>query len=177
MKKISTEYLELQKKLHKNPNYGLASAQYANLIKKIFLDNNFVSISDYGAGKRNLKRELKHLGLRNFQYFPYDPAFQDDPDYSDPMPADLVCCLDVLEHIEPDYLNNVLDDLRKITVNTAIFTIATRPASKFLDDGRNAHLIIKPINWWLSLLLPRFEIEYLQKIPTGFLILLRSNSL
>ena len=80
----------------------------APLVKKIFNDSKFKSISDYGAGKKNLEKALKELGLKNFDYFPYDPVF---PDYGKPKPADLVCCIDVLEHIEEEFLFNILDDL------------------------------------------------------------------
>jgi hypothetical protein len=171
---ISKEYLELQQKLHENKNYGTASIKQAPLVKQIFEKNNFMSISDYGAGKKNLQKALFNIGLKDFKYLPFDPAF---PEYGNPEPADLVCCIDVLEHIEPEYLDNVMADLKNIIINAGFFTIATIPARKTLVDGRNAHLIIKPTNWWLSLFLPIFYIEHLQQTETGFLILVRSNSL
>lgn len=174
MKTISQEYLDLQKKLHQNKNYGTASIKQAPLVKQILKKNNFTSISDYGAGKKNLQEALFNIGLKDFSYFPFDPAF---PEYGDPKPADLVCCIDVMEHIEPQYLDNVINDLKRITINTGFFNISTKPAKKTLADGRNAHLIIKPVNWWLSLFLPFFNIEHLQQSDTGFLILVRSNSL
>ena len=174
MKTISKEYLDLQKKLHQDENYGRASFKQAPLVKQIFEKNKFATISDYGAGKKNLQKALFNISLKNFQYYPFDPAF---PEYGDPKPADLVCCIDVMEHIEPEYLDNVINDLKRITINTGFFNISTRPARKILADGRNAHLIIKPVNWWLSLFLPIFYIEHLQQSETGFIILVRSNSL
>lgn len=173
MKIISKEYLDLQKELHLNPDYGVASLQMAPTVKKIYEDSNFKSISDYGAGKKNLQKKLIELGLKDFQYYPYDPVF---PEYGLPKKADIVCCIDVLEHIEEEYLNNVLDELKNITINLGFFTIATIPAGKFLKDGRNAHLIQKPASWWLPLLCPRFEIEFLQNIPLGFLVIVRSKN-
>lgn len=174
MKTISKGYLDLQKELHLNPGYGVASLQMAPTVKKIYEDSNFKSISDYGAGKKNLQKKLIELGLKDFQYYPYDPVF---PEYGLPKKADIVCCIDVLEHIEEEYLNNVLDELENITINLGFFTIATIPAGKFLKDGRNAHLIQKPASWWLPLLCSRFEIEFLQNIPQGFLVIVRSKNL
>ena len=52
LKTISQEYLEIQKQLHQNPSYGVASLAMAPFVKKIFEDSNFTSISDYGAGKK-----------------------------------------------------------------------------------------------------------------------------
>ena len=113
MKLISNKYLALQTELHNNPNYGVASIGIAPEVKDFFKAGKFKSISDYGAGKRNLFYTLKELGLKDFNYYPYDPVF---PDYGPPKSGDLVCCIDVLEHIEEEFLENVLDDLKKITI-------------------------------------------------------------
>lgn len=174
MKTISEEYIHLQKKLHLNPKYGVASLQMATTVKKIFEDFNFRSISDYGAGKKNLEKCLLKLGLKNFEYYPYDPAF---PEYGSPKEADIVCCIDVLEHVEEVYLSNVLDELKKIVIRLGFFTIATKPARKFLSDGRNAHLIQKPSSWWLPMMCSRFEIEFLQNIPVGFLLIVKAKNI
>ena len=174
LKTISQEYLETQKQLHQNPNYGVASLQMAPFVKKIFEDSNFISISDYGAGKKNLEKKLLELGLKNFDYYPYDPVF---PEYGPPKKADIVCCIDVLEHIEEEYLTNVLDELKKITMKLGFFTIATKPAGKFLKDGRNAHLIQKQASWWLPLMCSRFEIEFLQKTSIGFILIVKAKNL
>jgi hypothetical protein len=165
---ISAEYLSLQQELHKNPNYGVASIGYAPLVKDLMEAGKITSLSDYGAGKQNLMRELHRLGKNDFEYLPYDPVF---PEYGPPRPADLVCCIDVLEHIEPDYVTAVLDDLRSITRRLGLFSIATGPANKVLVDGRNAHLIQKPTSWWLPKLCDRFEIHQLQRIAEGFWVI------
>ena len=173
MKKISAKYLELQIELHKNPNYGVASIGIAPDIKEFFKAAKFKSISDYGAGKKNLFHALTKIGLKDFEYYAYDPVF---PEYGPPKSGDLVCCIDVLEHIEEEYLENVLDDLKNITDKIGFFTIATGPAEKILADGRNAHLIQRPSNWWLVKMCERFEIEHLQKNSGGFLIIVKSKA-
>lgn len=164
---ISAEYLEQQKQLHQNPNYGVASLQYAPLVIRVADQVDAKSISDYGAGKRNLQKKMNELGRSDFQYYPYDPAF---PEYGDPKEADLVCCIDVLEHVEPFYLKAVLQDLGKITLKCGLLTIHTGPAVKHLPDGRNAHLIQKPASWWLPQLCEHFEIAQLQRSSGGFWI-------
>ena len=108
------------------------------------------------------------LGEKTFKYYPYDPVF---PEYGEPREADLVCCIDVLEHIEPQYLKNVLQDLSKITINLGFFTIHTGPANKLLSDGRNAHLIQKPLSWWIPKICDYFEIIQLQRTNSGFWVL------
>jgi hypothetical protein len=162
---ISQEYLAQQKELHKDPNYGVASIMFAPLVKEILLSTHARSISDYGAGKQNLKHALHNLGKTDFEYFPYDPAF---PDYGPPKPGDLVCCIDVLEHIEPDFLPNVLAELRSITRHFGFFSVAVGPAGKVLPDGRNAHLIQKPARWWLPKLCEHFEVRQVQRSQNGY---------
>ena len=164
---ISDDYRNAQKQLHENPNYGVASLQYAPIVKRVIEELGARSISDYGAGKRRLKLKLKELGLRKFGYFPYDPAF---PEYGEPKEAELVCCIDVLEHVEPLYIDAVLIDLKKITIEHGFFTIHTGPARKSLPDGRNAHLIQKPASWWLPKLCDHFEVIHLQQSADGFWI-------
>lgn len=165
---ISDSYLLEQLTLHGNKRYGVASLAFAPLVSKLLKISNCSSLSDYGAGKCNLKVAL---GLRDggpVAYQPYDPAF---PDYGAPRPADLVTCIDVLEHIEPDLLDNVLDELSSITRRLVFLTVHTRPAKKLLSDGRNAHLIQEPPSWWVDRLTSRFEILHLQAVPKGFFVI------
>lgn len=162
---ISDAYRRQQQELHKNPSYGVASLAYAPIVRQLIEQMGARTLSDYGAGKRNLKLKLDELGVTGVAYFPYDPAF---PEYGEPQPADLVCCIDVLEHIEPACLEAVLGDLRAIIVKHGLLTIHTGPAVKVLDDGRNAHLIQRPASWWLPNLCRYFEIIHLQSAPGGF---------
>lgn len=157
---ITEDYRKLQQDLHRNPNYGIASLSFAPLVAEIMRRTGAKSISDYGAGKKRLVKGLFQAGVRSFDYHPYDPAF---PEYGKPRAADLVCCIDVLEHIEPECLTNVLDELASITTKFGFFSIHLGPAEKVLADGRNAHLIQKPISWWLKQLIERFEIDHLQR--------------
>lgn len=170
---ISSEYLALQRELHKNPKYGTASIGYAPLVKDLLEAAGAKSLSDYGAGKQNLLHALRNLGKHDFEYLPYDPVF---PEYGAPKPADLVCCIDVLEHIEPDYLPSVLADLASITRRLGLYTIATGPAKKLLVDGRNAHLIQKPSSWWLPKLCEHFEVHQMQRMPQGFWIVVHPRT-
>ena len=154
MDTISDAYRAEQMKLHENPDYGVASLAFGAIVTRLVKDNGWKSIHDYGAGKQNLRRAL---GVK-VAYSAYDPAF---PAYGPPQTADLVCCIDVLEHIEPDRLDAVLDELARIT-KVGFFTIHTGAATKVLTDGRNAHLIQQPPSWWLPRLCTRFEILHLQ---------------
>lgn len=165
---ISEEYRRLQQDLHKNPDYGVASIEFAPLVKQVMEAGKLRSLSDYGAGKQNLLRTLRQKFGMDVDYRPYDPAF---PEYGEPCEADLVCCIDVLEHIEPELLDNVLDELQRITVRYGLYSVHTGAAVKVLADGRNAHLTQQPSSWWLPRLCQRFEIDALNKTAGGFYVL------
>lgn len=154
----SSDYLDKQIELHKNENYGVASLSFAPIIAEFIRDLNIKSVSDYGAGKKRLLTGLLKSHINNFEYFAYDPVF---PEYGPPKEADLVCCIDVLEHIEPQYLDNVLHDLHSITTNIGFLTVHMGPAGKVLSDGRNAHLIQEQTSWWLPKICNYFNILHL----------------
>lgn len=164
---ISEAYRQEQVALHRNPNYGIASVGFAMTVKKLFEGVGAKSISDYGAGKCRLREALHDAGVQAFDYFPYDPAY---PEYGEPRPADLVTCIDVLEHIEEPYLDNVLRQLQAITLKRGFFTVHCGPAQKLLSDGRNAHLIQAPSSWWLPRLCEYFEVTQLQTNNLGFVV-------
>jgi hypothetical protein len=131
------------------------------------------SVSDYGAGKGRLVEGLRMQGIALDEYFPYDPVF---PEYGPPRPADLVCCIDVLEHIEPEFLESVIADLASITTGLGFFTVHMGPAIKVLADGRNAHLIQQPSSWWLGKLIKHFDILQLHTANVtgvGFWVLVK----
>lgn len=101
------------------------------------------SILDYGCGPGSLQAALASSSI---PVVGYDPGFPGKERL--PNPADLVVCLDVLEHIEPDRLHWVLKHIYNLALKGALFVVATRPAEKRLPDGRNAHLIIDNARWW-----------------------------
>ena len=90
----------------------------------------------------------------------------------------MVTCIDVLEHIEPEYLEDVLDHLEELTEVVLFASIHTGPAGKTLDDGRNAHLIQKPMEFWLPKIWERFAIQTVQVMsPHEFFVIANNRAL
>lgn len=170
---ISDDYRKQQTELHKNPDYGVASTHFAPLVSRICNDYQVRELLDYGAGKGRLAKCLDVDHEMRVQL--YDPAI---PELADsPEPTEMVACIDVLEHIEPSLLENVLDDLQRVTKAIGFYTIATEPAMKTLPDGRNAHLIVQPASWWLPKLMERWELQTYQRRGDGFLVLVKPYAL
>jgi len=171
---ISEDYRRMQQELHRNPNYGIASVSYAPLVAQLMEATGIAEILDYGAGKGRLGQTLDEMYENPLVIHHYDPAI---PEWSSPpKPCALVACIDVLEHIEPDLLDNVLDDLKRVTGRAGIFTVHTGPAVKVLTDGRNAHLIQKPASWWLPRFLDRFELVTFNRLNNGFYVVVERKA-
>lgn len=149
---ITDDYKVQNRTLHEeNPEYGTSGLKWARLVMDICAEKGLKTVLDYGCGKGTLKRSIDGLDVRE-----YDPCIpgKDTP----PEPADLVVCTDVLEHIEPECLDGVLDDLKRLTLHCGVLVAATRKAKKTLPDGRNAHLIVEPKEWWADRIRERFEV-------------------
>lgn len=142
---ISPEYRRANQALHADPRgFGGDGKKHSQEVEEFAKALKATSILDYGCGQGSLKRVIRFKG-----YFgEYDPAIAGKDAL--PKPADLVVCTDVLEHIEPDKLDNVLAHLRRLSAKGCFLVIATRAANKILPDGRNAHLIIEPAEWWVT---------------------------
>jgi hypothetical protein len=171
MKTISDRYVELNRQLHNaRPDYGTSGHKWAPLVRDRFNAYQCRSLLDYGAGKQTLKASLTDLPVRC-----YDPSVEAIS--APPQPAHFVTCTDVLEHIEPEYIDAVLDHLAQLTERAAFLVVATRPAVKFLPDGRNAHLIQEPPTWWLTKILKRFRLmEFINGNDLEFFVTVESPS-
>ena len=87
------------------------------------------------------------------------------PEGITPTPAFFVPAVRVGETVEVVVLE-VKTDKGKISLSrkAAFLTIATGPAKKFLPDGRNAHLIQEGPDYWLPLLMARWQLKHFQDI-------------
>lgn len=148
---ISEEYRELNARLHReNPAYGVGGGKHAPTILKLVEKLGTHSVLDYGCGRGYLAKAIP------FPIWEYDPAIPGKD--AVPRPADIVVCSDVLEHIEPDKIIFVLDDLKRCTKKIGYFVIHTGPAKKSYANGKNTHLIQNGQEWWEKKLRKFFEV-------------------
>lgn len=149
----SDEYLAVLQKEHKRSKWGVTGVLFSDHILEECIKTNVNKILDYGSGQGLLKEKLEpKITVTN-----YDPGIETFKTL--PEPHDLVVCFDVLEHIEYDYIDDVLNHIRTLTLKNAMVTIATQPALRILNDGRNAHLIVENHDWWKIKLLKYFNIQ------------------
>ena len=113
------------------------------------------SVLDYGTGKGALVERLRAdlpAAMAVQGYDPAMPAFAAKPSAA----ADILICLDVLEHIEMASIDAVLRDIHALTRQFCYLVIDLQPAVKTLADGRNAHILLAPPEWWTSRLAQLF---------------------
>jgi 2-polyprenyl-3-methyl-5-hydroxy-6-metoxy-1,4-benzoquinol methylase len=144
---ISAGYLAEQKRLHAQPRgYGGRGAKWANLVFQLAREMAPIdAVLDFGCGQNSLAEELNRRGVRTRSFDPAIPQWAHWPKESD-----LVTCTDVLEHVEPDRLPVVLKALHALTKRKLFTVISLVTTEKTLSDGRQAHLIVRPPEWWTA---------------------------
>lgn len=159
---ITEHYLQLNARLHQErPDYGANGARWAQQVNGYALAVGARTAIDYGCGKGSLREKLRRISP--LQVTNYDPAILEFAEM--PVPADLVICTDVMEHVEPEQLHNVLEHIASLARTAVFMNIACREAKKTLADGRNAHLIVRQPYFWLDTLREYFDIESFQCDP------------
>lgn len=154
---ISDEMREQNAQLHReNIHYGAGGAKYAELVISLVQQLTKAgemppSVLDYGCGKGYLSKELP------FPIYEYDPGIPGKDELA--KSADIVMCTDVLEHIEPEKIDAVIDDLKRVTKQVGYLVIHLGPAGKTYPNGQNAHVLQKSPDWWYDKLNKHFTIS------------------
>lgn len=113
------------------------------------------SVLDYGTGKGRLVARLRRELPEAVTVLGYDPAIEAFSRRIE-QPVDILTCLDVLEHIEMDSIDAVLREIAALTRRFCYLVIDLQPAQKTLADGRNAHILLAPPDWWVARLSQHF---------------------
>ena len=144
---LTAEYLELNRSKHREKaQWGTRGHLRAQQFEHLFGE----SILDYGCGKGLVSQHYKNVTS-------YDPAVPG----KDTVPTgkfDTVLCLDVLEHVEPEFVGEVLAQLRSYCTRLTCITVSCRRARNFLPDGSNSHRTVHPARWWRDRLQEHFRL-------------------
>lgn len=113
-----------------------------------------MSVLDYGCGRSRFVEEIDVPSLVRRDR--YDPAISE---FSTPPSGryDLLASNAVLEHIPEAEIPATLATMRALS-DRCILVIGIAPAKLILADGRNAHVTVRPPDWWRDRLLEHFPI-------------------
>jgi len=152
---ISDEYRQQVLDEHaKQPRWGLTGPKYAGRdIEHLLERREYIqTVLDFGAGKGLLGQYIKASGWKG-KWVDYDPGIP-GIDVLPECQFDLVVTTDVLEHIEPDRVLEVIETLGKLTFKALYSNIACVPTNKFFTEGpfmgQDLHLSIHAPSWWRS---------------------------
>lgn len=166
LKLISKQYKILNRMMHKAPRgFGADGHKWVTTVQPIISKHKVMSLLDYGCGRQTFWKALRdsygEWGA-DIKYVGYDPCVRG----CEAVPEgkfDLVVCTDVLEHIEPEYLDNVVSHIKGLAQKAIFLNINIHPANKTLPDGRNTHLILQSGEWWWKYLWSVFSVGWSMK--------------
>ena len=156
---ISQDYLRTLKHEHSLHPWGYWGYELAPAIRKFAEEHQIQSVLDYGCGSNHGVRMWAEKNQWQIDLREYDPAVPGSD--QKPRRAELVVCIDVMEHVEEQYVNEVMDHILSVSGRYTWFTISMKPAERRLKlTGQNAHVTLHQADWWLERLRERWQPDY-----------------
>jgi SAM-dependent methyltransferase len=145
------KYLALAGSTYGSTNHG----RFAYRLVQSFKPRPPTFVVDFGCGRNLFIQHLRRLGIDGLGIdFAFPEADIVAPMHRVPVSAgiaDVVTSFDALEHLLPEEVDEVLDEMRRIAVpgGRFVFSICTRE-SKTRVNGEGLHPTVQPIKWWLD---------------------------
>lgn len=153
---LSKGYRKQLEEMHRDADmkWGNDGAIHLPAVLELIRRVDAKTLLDFGCGRSKLSKALRNYGsdVKCTDYDPGRPKKATLPDHS----FDVVTCTDVMEHVEPEHVDEVLDTINAHAMRAVYFVIDTVPALRMLPDGRNAHLTVREGEWWVAQLNKRF---------------------
>lgn len=144
--------IELYKMMHRGAKMfrGGSMKGHTEAVAQLVEKHKPQSLLDYGSGKGAQYSEMKlHLRWGGLEPRCYDPGHE--PLSKKPAERfDGVLCTDVAEHVPESALDDFLGDVIGYARKFAFFCVFTEASRKFLPDGRNCHVTVRPPQWWVD---------------------------
>lgn len=154
--------------IHSTNAYGNTSIKNLRFMRPEIAIKKPASILDYGCGQSRLVDYLVPAG--GVKTYRYDPAIAEVATLPTDK-VDLLVNVDVLEHIEEADLDSVLAEMRGLC-RDALIIVDLKEAQLVLEDGRNAHVTLKPRKWWRDRISahfgPLYEVKTARSSRAGF---------
>lgn len=121
----------------------VARSVWIPMVRCVALRVDATSIIDYGCGPA---KGLSFLDSRELTVYSYDPAI---PELSTkPEPRDMVCSIHMLEHVDPDDIADVINDMLSLSLKALLVVISLEASTKTLPDGSAWHRSVFPASYW-----------------------------
>lgn len=142
-------------KEHDGSKWGSTGGKYSgNDVVRILRERPYIkTVLDFGAGKGSMGKLIASHGIE-VDWTNYDPGM---PEYSvlPDKQFDLVTTTDVLEHVEPDRIKDVIKALVERTGKVLYNDIACTPTGKLFGEGpykgQDLHILLQNPEEWRKL--------------------------
>lgn len=158
MQTVTSSYAKQLKEHHASGEWGVTVATKIFDIDIFAEENNVRTILDYGCGQGILKKKLGH----KYDITEYDAGIV-GKDILTSNVYDMIVCVDVAEHFEPETVASNFEAMRQRVRKCVYMTVSCQPAMGCFADGTNLHLTIRPPWEWLQIIAAKF-----QPIKTNF---------
>lgn len=150
----SSDYQEQLRKEHDGSKWGSTGGRYSGTdVLRLLEERPYIqSVLDFGAGKGSLESFIREsLCSGPLDWTNYDPGIP-GIDQIPQTQFDLVVTTDVLEHVEPDQVDQTIKLLGQLTGKVLYNDIACYPTGKLFGEGpyigQDMHLTVEQPLWW-----------------------------
>jgi hypothetical protein len=156
---LSADYKAQLVEKHRVKPWGGSGASWVPHVLPLVEDLELESPTflDYGCGRATFRPAMLEA-LPAATIFEFDPGVpgKDSP----PLPADIVVATDVMEHVEERFVDATLQKLATLSRRLCFMNIACELSKSLLPNGENAHVTVKPPDWWIDKVKHNFGKEF-----------------
>jgi hypothetical protein len=141
MRLISPEHAERYRQYYASREVVSRPSVWLSRVEDLALQIGAESIIDYGCGAAR--------GISRFSCFDvvdYDPGVPGCEVM--PEPADLVVSIHALEHVEPGYVDPVIENMKALARVAVFIVVSCETSTKTLADGTPWHSFVRDVAWW-----------------------------
>lgn len=156
--------IERYEHCYQNPDYKMGGKRRKRA-EEILVGLPRGDLLDVGAGRGELAEVAKRLG---FHYVGIEPVpYLATPDIVTGVATDLpwadasfevVCCLDVLEHLIEEDLRPALNEMRRVSRGIVFLTASEDPSRFASADGKDLHISKRPRKKWEQMFREEFPL-------------------
>lgn len=159
------QYIQLCATMHADGHFsGIAVYRHQKALRGLVRKTGAKTLLDFGCGAgeqlraANSESLYKKLGIFCESWADalgvdritgYDPACEAYAKYPKGS-YDGVYASDVMEHLPAEDVGWIVEELFLFATKFVFATVALVPAKKNLPNGENAHITLKPREWWLA---------------------------
>lgn len=155
---------------YRDSSYGMG-AKRKRRAEEVLADLPRGDLLDVGAGRGELGVAARQLG---FAYIGIEPVPYLEGDgvmigIATNLPFanesfEVVCCLDVLEHLIEEDIRPALNEIRRVARNVVFLTASEKPSFFGSPDGRDLHISKRPLKEWERMFAEEFPLANIKSL-------------